>query len=157
MVSSLGLCIRCVSSEELHDGVPVTDFAYAANVSNFVPNPYSGSKITSSNASRARDARLCHLGSFCHFDKFERRNAKKFDGLLRFRRWCVVASATVLVGVEAVPVQRRINHVPHCKKCLVIITKIVPLTQCQYDNHHVKSTLLGYLHINISYACNSLQ
>lgn len=67
MLSSLGLCIRCVSSEERHDGVPVTDFAYAANVSDLVPNPYSGSKITSSNALRARDARFVTLVRFVTF------------------------------------------------------------------------------------------
>ena len=74
--------IRCVSSEERHDGVRVTDFAYAANVSDLVPNPYSGSKITSSNASRARRQFVSPWFVLSLFDKFERRNAKKFDGLL---------------------------------------------------------------------------
>ena len=43
VLSSLGLCIRCVSGEERHDGVPVI----VRVVSDLVPNSYSGSKITS--------------------------------------------------------------------------------------------------------------
>ena len=42
VLSSLGLCIRCVSGEERHDGVPVIVHV----VSDLVPNSYSGSKIT---------------------------------------------------------------------------------------------------------------